>query len=269
MRGKVKKFIRRLIQIILLGVFIYSAYNLGSMFYGNYQASKLQTEISDTSKKVVQFETIKLPDEEIKLEIPDFSVRTFTKEKYKELKERNNHFLGYLHFDSGLVSEAVVQNGNNDFYLKHDFNKNYNNFGTVFMDYENTLEDTNISVYGHSSDSAATAHLKFQPINEMYRNNKLLEENQYFSFYTENELRRYKISYIYDYGEFNQYDHRVSNFNTETEFNDFFNWIKPRAKFTGEEIKYGDKFISLQVCLDWNINRRVIVVAREVERLEY
>ena len=41
---------------------------------------------------------------------------------------------------------------NNDFYLKHSFDKKYNAAGWIFADYRNKLDgsDKNIVVYGHN-----------------------------------------------------------------------------------------------------------------------
>lgn len=44
----------------------------------------------------------------------------------------------------------MVQSQDNQYYLKHDFNKNYLASGSIFMDYRNKFEeDHSIILYGH------------------------------------------------------------------------------------------------------------------------
>ena len=203
----------------------------------------------------------KIDNEKLEISTIPFGVQNITLSK---LKEKNKDIFGYLKFDSGLINEPLAQGSDNDFYLYHDVEKNYSVFGTVFMDYANKLEDSNINLYGHSS---ITPSVKFQPLNRMFREEELFQDNQYFSIYLENEVRRYKIAYMYHYGEFNEYDHRQRNFVNEKDFDNFKKYFMPRAK-KYDELKYGDKFVSLQVCLDWNLDRRVIVIGKEVGRYE-
>lgn len=247
-----------IIRVICIIILFYSGYELYKIYSNNQQAESVVEDV----KRIVEIkEEIKEDNtEEVK------TVQKITKEGFNKLKQTNSDVIGYLLFDSGLISEAVTKTTDNDYYLKHNLYKKYDFYGTVFMDYENSLSDTNISLYGHSSNNQT---MKFQPLNNLYRNNQELENNLYFSFYTENEQRRYVISYMYDYNDFRNYNHRIRNFSTEEEFNEFFDYVLKKSKQTGHPIKYGDNFISLQVCLDNSLDKRVIVVAKEIERLPF
>lgn len=258
-----KKYFRLFLQGIFIGIFCYSAFNLGMYGWEVWTSAQATNKM----REVVKEEVKEVKTDLIDFKIPNYGLDIFTKQKFDDLKNINKDIIGYLHFDSGLISEAVTQTTNNDYYLYRDIYGNYNKFGTIFVDYENLMEDTNLSLYGHSSSTISTS--KFQPINNMYRNKEMLKDNRYFSLYTDKEIRRYETSYIFYYGEFWEYDHRDRNFATETDFNEFKNWVSNRAIYLNDNIKYGDKFISLQACLDWDNSRRVILVAKEIERLDY
>jgi len=48
-----------------------------------------------------------------------------------------------------IIEELVVHSSDNNEYLRLSFEKEYHRYGTIFMDYRNTLDDQNIIMYGH------------------------------------------------------------------------------------------------------------------------
>ena len=134
-----KHLIKRLITLILLGVIGFSSYQLYKEFARNQEEAKALEEV----KTIIDVKDNKITS-------------AITKDKILKLKQVNEDIIAYLQFDSGLVSEPVAQTTDNAYYLDRDVNKDYNAFGTVFMNYKNTLADKNLILYGHAGGSITT-----------------------------------------------------------------------------------------------------------------
>ena len=72
----------------------------------------------------------------------------------------NNDLRGYLKYTSTMgknlfeIDYPVLQTGDNDYYLDHDFYKTKNKQGALFFDYRNNItlgaKNKNLIIYGHN-----------------------------------------------------------------------------------------------------------------------
>ena len=67
-----------------------------------------------------------------------------------KLKKINPDTVGYIYIKNTNISYPIVQTTNNDFYLNHDFNKNINEAGWIYMDYRSNFNSKNNILYGHN-----------------------------------------------------------------------------------------------------------------------
>ena len=69
-----------------------------------------------------------------------------------KLKGENEDCIGYLEVPGTTISYPVMQTRDNpDFYLNHDFNKNYSFYGTPYLSaYCNLKKSDNLIIYGHN-----------------------------------------------------------------------------------------------------------------------
>lgn len=184
----------------------------------------------------------------------------YTFEKvFSNLKKINNETIGYLTINNTEVAYPVVQHDDNVYYLKHDFFQKSKSVGWIFMDYRNNSKswDDNTIIYGHysSGNGIMFGSLK-NVLSSKWRSNS---ENMIFSYDTEYKSYKFKIfaGYKIDYTT----DYLVTNFEDENEFNDFVKMIRDRSTFnTNDEVKYGDKILTLSTCAGGN-NRRMVVHA--------
>jgi sortase B len=72
--------------------------------------------------------------------------------RFKKLLQTNEDIVGWLRIENTNIDYPVLQAEDNDFYLKHDIQKDNNVNGSIFMDYRNNIETNNrhIIVYGHN-----------------------------------------------------------------------------------------------------------------------
>ncbi|MBQ5325386.1 MAG: class B sortase [Oscillospiraceae bacterium] len=89
--------------------------------------------------------------EEIEMLISDSVEQTDEKseqeiayEKYQALLAENNDFIGWIKIEGTNVNYPVMQTVDNpNFYLKHNFEKQYSNYGVPYLDEECFVDLTN------------------------------------------------------------------------------------------------------------------------------
>ncbi len=76
---------------------------------------------------------------------------------FSELKKINSDTVGYLEVPMANIKYVVVKGKDNSYYLTHNFNKDHNRAGWIFMDYKNRVDgnDNNIVIYGHDTSDGS------------------------------------------------------------------------------------------------------------------
>lgn len=95
--------------------------------------------------------------------------------------------VGYIYGANTGISYPIVKGTDNDFYLKHDYDGNTNNNGSIFMEYLNSgdFSDGNSIIYGHHMKSGLMfAHL------ENYKSQSYYDAHPYFYIYTPSQNYR-------------------------------------------------------------------------------
>ena len=77
--------------------------------------------------------------------------RELAYEKYKALYEQNDDFVGWITIDGTAIDYPVMQSiGSPDFYLKHNFQKAYSDYGIPYVDEACAVGlSANTVIYGH------------------------------------------------------------------------------------------------------------------------
>ncbi len=183
----------------------------------------------------------------------------------------------------------VLQTDNNEYYLTHDIEGNYNSKGSIYKDARNNegLSDDLTIIYGHNlvdnSSFGALAEYadKSIPIvgethkgQDTYDSNKTIDYKDEYGHYTAEIF----ASGVYDASSISQ---SVGNFKTEEDFNLLINYIIENSDIdTNITPKYGDKIVCFWTCpdteaLDYykrseeNKNNRVLVFATAKQLEKY
>lgn len=180
---------------------------------------------------------------------------------FEKLKEKNSDIVAWLKVKGTNIETTVVKTTNNDYYLTHNFNKEYNSAGWIFADYKNKVDgtDKNLVIYGHNMrDDSMFGSLKWV-INEDWYNN---EDNKYITLITENETQVYEVFSVYRIEKEDYYIQ--TNFNTEKEFNTFAQTIKKRSKKDfNVDVNKEDTVLTLSTCAN-NNKYRVVLHAKKI-----
>lgn len=114
---------------------------------------------------------------------------------FKKLQELNSDVVGWIEIPSTHINYVIVKGNDNSFYLNHDVLKEYNIYGSIFMNYENQSDfsDLNTILFGHNtyresmfSDIVSIYHGKYGTNLSIfiYTPNETLEYQVYSSYLT-------------------------------------------------------------------------------------
>lgn len=219
----------------------------------NYMTEYNETIINEQEKEQEK--------EEQKEEIKEPVITAYNKkyeQSFEQLNNINNDTKAWLTLHNTSINFPVVQSSDNDFYLNHDYNKENNANGWIFIDYRNNLNelDQNTIIYGHNViGTSMFATLKYVLKESWYKN----EQNQEIIFNTPTKQMKAKIFSIYEIETTS--DYLYTNLN-EDEYINFINKIKQRSIYDfNVEYKTTDKMITLSTCSE-NGNKRLVVHAK-------
>ena len=246
-----KKRVRLTLTAVLLVIAGVSLYHFGSYYFKRNDEIKKKEAIKEVIQSNVLTEA-------------GFS---FSKDAWNSLYEANNDFVGYLAFPDEYVSEPILKAKDNGYYLYRSFDKTWSDFGSVYMDYECENSDTNITIYGHHIIGPGFEELKFGPISELVEQD-LYDQHHEFSIWWEDHQSKYVITNIYYYNvdENREFDYKQRAFADEADFNKFKDFIDENNVISAvDELRYGDRFVTLQTCRDLWSSIKIIAVCKEVE----
>lgn len=168
---------------------IYLEYRAGDEAYDNLEDSFIHMdEIVDMQKPE--------PEEEEGAELLEkeeyFPAITVD---YAGLAAVNKELTGWLYIPALDLGYPVVQGKDNSFYQSHTFEKKENRAGAIFMDYrcDAGLTDLNTIIYGHNMKNGSM----FGTLKKFGQEESLYEEDPWFYYFTENEIRKYRIISYY------------------------------------------------------------------------
>lgn len=250
-------------KVYLAGAFICFLLFAVSMFqiishYAN--AHKADEEFAQLQKIVEQTE------EEPEEETGELEEGQSPLSKYKELFDQNNDMAGWIMVDGTQINYPVMYTPDNpDFYLKHNFEKEYSDYGVPYIaEHCDPIEPSdNVIIYGHhmKNGSMFTGLMEYED-KDFYENHKVIR------FDTLTETAEYEViavfkTTVYDDTGFKYY--LFANAEQEAEFTDYVEQCKSLALYeTGVTAEYGDKLLTLSTCEYSRTNGRLVVVAKRI-----
>lgn len=220
----------------------------------NYAALNEVTKIQENVKQTI--EDAKDNQEEI---VTNEKNHVIKNTYISSLYSINPDVVGWLKVNNTNVDYPVVQTKDNDYYLKHNLNKEYDNNGWIFMDYRNSLYnmDANTIIYGHNMYYSS---VMFGSLTKAYKKDWYSNpENLVISFNTIYESMNYQIFSIYKIPKTK--DYLKTYFADDQEFNSFVQMIQDRSIHNFEvSVQPGDKILTLSTCT--GENERLVVHAK-------
>lgn len=174
-KKKVKEYLRRIILVICIGVFIYSGYNLVAILL-DYQ--KIDNEYSKLRDVYVE-------------RIDDKAEDQYMIVDWQALSNKNNDVIGWIDIPDTNINYPVLQGETNDTYIRSTIEKKYSIAGSIFVDSNNKTPfvDLNTVLYGHNMKNDSM----FSDLNE-YLDGTYVNEHPYVYMYLpDGTVNKYKI----------------------------------------------------------------------------
>lgn len=266
-RRIINKFLLLLI-IILIIVFSYSSYKIILWQIDNNKGKEAQTSaLNDADIVEVSSENAKKAKKPKNKFDPYFDYINYPliNVDFTNLLNKNSDTVAWIQIKGTKINYPVVQTTNNDFYLNHDYYKNYNDAGWVYMDYRNNsnFENKNTIIYAHSRVDGSMFHTLRNTLDEKWFNNK---NNRIIKVSTPDYNASYLIFSSYKIKSESYY--LSTDFNDDNEFEQWLNNIKKRSKFDFDtEVYKEDSILTLSSCYTAN-GIRMAVHARLINLQE-
>ncbi len=253
----------KIIYILLIILIIVSVLYIAKYYYDMLNSKKDSNSINEV--QVHENEEISTQNQEI----PNINLTNKTERmlKLEELQKENSDIIGWLEIENTSINYPVLQGSDNDFYLRHNYKKEYSINGSIFLDkdYSWSPPGSNLLIYGHNNKN----HTMFQELLK-YTDISFYEEHPIIKFTTNNEDANFEIiavfkSKVYYKSEKNVFKYYYFiNGKTEDEYNQFVQNVKNASLYdTGKTAKYGEQLITLSTCSYHTTDGRFVVVAKK------
>ena len=188
--------------------------------------------------------------------------------KYETLYKKNKKLIGWLKIDDTNIDYPVMQTVNNEYYLNHNFNQEYDKNGSLFLDKDcnAAFPNTNMIIYGHHMKSGKM----FGNLN-YYSKESYYKEHPQIQFDTIYEEGLYDIMYVFRSRIYNEDEvvfkyYQFFDVNSEDEFYSAMDEMARMSLYdTGVTAEYGDKLITLSTCDSSEEDGRFVVVAKKIK----
>lgn len=177
----------------------------------------------------------------------EIELKEIYKEEIEKLRKDNNNddIVGTIEILNTDFKAPILQGRNNDYYLRHLPNKQYNINGSIFLDYRvNINTSKKLIIYGHND---ANLKMPFEILEQYYdieflNNHKIIEIKTY-----ENKLRKYELFSIFI--EPSDFSYMQINYNNDEEYLNHLMNLKNKSMYKIESnIDKNTNILILQTC---------------------
>ena len=136
--------IRKSLIVILSLIILISGCYVAYFFYEDWKSKSYMEELANSVDEAFNEDVINATE-------PNSEDSRVLKE-LADLKKENSDLVGWIKIDGTNINYPVVQiEGDNDYYLNHDFKKEYSELGAIYLDKDcsTTKPTDNFLIYGH------------------------------------------------------------------------------------------------------------------------
>ena len=252
---------RKIINIILVAIIIVCLSIIGYKYYNYNKDDKLNSEIQDLQPVINEAsDSDNNSSGENDGQDQSKEGNYVNSANEEELKSINSDYKMWIQIENTNINYPVVQGSDNDYYLKHNFRKESNISGTVFVESANDIDnDKNIILYGHNMRNGT-----------MFNNITSYKEESFFD--ADNRIKIIMNNTLYEYEVFSVYVKNVSDINLAMGFastEEFINYAYNEAEQSlyKKDINFSedDNLMTLVTCSYEFTDARTIVVARRCD----
>ena len=238
-----------LVAVLIVSVSLLTAYFWKSKQQAHLYSNLAAARVQDTQQEILS----------------EFLVQPTSRNLYLE----NADMIGWIQIEGTSIDYPVMQTpADPNYYLKHDFEKNYTDYGCPFMqaDCDALAPSDNLIIYGHNmKDGSMFADLA------KYRSKDFWQTHKTVWFDTELGSYAYEIfAVIHTTVQADAADalpfYRFVDAAAPEDFADYVSACKAQALYdTGISAEYGDKLLTLSTCDNITDDGRLLVIAKQTE----
>lgn len=170
----------------------------------------------------------------------------------------NNNIVGSLKIEGTDIDTLLVQGDDNKYYLNHSIKNEYDELGSVFVDYRTDLSSNQVNIYGHNSN---VYDVIFKEL-ENYLKEDYYDEHKYIEVWDGDVTNIYEIFSVQIVTS--DYEHYVVNPTDKKEhLRKLSNSIYQTEVITNES----DDILVIQTCLFNPSNSFLIINSRKVREV--
>lgn len=250
--------LRRILFLIFFAVFVFSAAAVARYAANSYAQKRSYQHLVELAEQSAENETA----QPVQPQEPTMLAR------YEALYRENDDLVGWIKIDGTNINYPVVQSKDApNFYLKHDFEKNYTDYGCPYAQQNCDVQapSDNVVLYGHNmKDGTMFCDLT------NYKSESFWAQHRTIQFDTLTQKNEYTVIAAFkgEAAELFAYNAFVDA-ETPEEFDAYVAAVKELALYdTGISAAYGDKLITLSTCEYSFENGRMVVVAKRTSEAE-
>ena len=233
--SKAGVMIFRLILIASIAVAVVSGWNLYTGFK-NYRESEVAYE------KLAATHTI--PDEPVAAVDENGVEYEYDPVDFDALLEVNPDTVAWIYMEDSVINYPVVQGTDNEYYLHYLFTGEYNNTGTVFMDFRNNADfsDRNTVFYAHHMRNGSMFNTIYK-----YRDQEFYDEHKTLVIQTPDGA--YLAEPFAGLETDGYVDYVRIDFSSDSDYMMYITDLRAQSTFTSDiEIDSEDQILTLSTC---------------------
>ncbi|WP_459499199.1 class B sortase [Bacillus sp. C1] len=248
-RKKKSTFFQRIVTVVVFSIFVYSAYELGSMFMDYYENRKVMAEAQEIYQS-----------SDMEKKADDGKIRT----QFQKLQKINPQIVGWITMDDTQINYPIVQAKDNDYYLYRNYKGEDMRAGSIFMDHRNDvkMQNRNTILYGHRmKDGSMFGSLKNMLEKDFFTSHRKLYYDTLFEGYTVEVFSVYTTTTDFYYIQ--------TDFENNQDYTAFLQKITDKSLYkTDTTVTANDQILTLSTC-DYALDPeagRLVVHAKLVKR---
>lgn len=167
---------------------------------------------------------------------------------FDNLKNINSDTVGWIKVNSTNINYPFVKASDNEYYLKHTYDKTSNKKGWVFLDYRNDIDNLgkNTILYAHGLVNNQMFGSLRKVLKSSWYNNK---KNHIITIVTPNTNLKWQVFSVYTIEPESYYI--TTNFENDEEFDELVSLVKQRSIYDFKvDVSSSDKMLTLSSCYD-------------------
>ena len=262
-------------KLIIAGCSVAAACCLGYFgiySYFDYRTNRTYDSLSDLRSNAAASAKPAAPPEDTG---PQFTLDDTTAEpkevleEFKTLLNKNQKLIGWLKIADTNIDYPVMQTSDNEYYLDHNLEQEYDKNGSIFMDKDCDVikPSTNFILYGHHMQSGRM----FGNLDK-YSKESYYEEHPIIEFDTIYEKGVYQVMYVFRSHVYSEEEiafkyYQFIDVNSEQEFDSYMQEMAAMSLYdTGVTAEYGDQLLTLSTCDYQEKDGRFVVVAKKIAK---